>query len=262
MAPFGDPGDAGLFNCQQRVALGALCAGLVFAPTAFAAHPLQTEDTGTQGVGNAEFEHGFSWASSAGARSLGFQPQLSYGLLTTLDLIVQPSWLSNHTPGQKTAQGWGDTNVDMKWRFQGDAPWSLATRAGVLLATSQGGLGLPHGEVSAHMLLVATYDAAPFTVHGNVGWTRNPGGPEQRADMPLVSGAVMWAANERLTLTADASANTSPDRSAHHWTSTLLGGAIYTIRPGLDADIGYQHSFLTTPSARTWLLGLTYRFAP
>src|SRR5215467_14473965 len=103
---------------------------LIAAPLdASAGHPMLTEDTGTQGTGNAELELGFSWASDEGNRSFLFQPQLSYGATPTLDLIVQPSWLDTDIVGAQPASGLGDTNLDFKWRFFGRDPYSLAIRA-------------------------------------------------------------------------------------------------------------------------------------
>ena len=67
-------------------------AGWLFASrAAFAAHPLQTEDTGTQGPGNVEIENGFSRARSGSSTLAVYQPQLSLGLATPFDAIVQPS---------------------------------------------------------------------------------------------------------------------------------------------------------------------------
>jgi hypothetical protein len=72
----------------------------------------------------------------------------------------------------------------------------------------------------------------------------------------------MWAANEQLILTADVGAQSDPDPSRGAWPATVLGGLIYTIRPGLDMDIGYQASMRASVPTREWLLGVTYRFAP
>lgn len=229
------------------------CLGL----PAFAAHPLQTEDTGTQGTGNVEIENGLSWARTGGARVLSYQPQFSYGLTPAFDLIVQPSWLR-----QPDARGWGDTNVDVKWRFHGAGPWSLGLRAGVDLPTGKARLGLPHGTAGAHGLLVATYDEAPMTLHFNVGMDHNPASAGGRRHVGRVSAAVMWAASERLIWTLDAGASADPDPNRRAWPATLLGGFIYTLTPGLDADVGYQLTTGARPSTRQWLAGLTYRFAP
>src|SRR6478752_3328011 len=130
-------------------------AGAVFGfcRAASAGHPMLTEDTGTQGTGNAELELGYSWANDAGNSSFLFQPQLSYGATPTLDLIVQPSWYSNDI-GDNRVHGAGDTNLDFKWRFLGHDPYSLAVRAGVTAATSQHDIGLPDGRMSEHVVLV------------------------------------------------------------------------------------------------------------
>ena len=248
-----------LSNC---VTVWVILAGISCAGIALAAHPLQTEDTGTQGAGNVEFENGLSWSRTAGSKAFTYQPQVSYGLTPKLDLIVQPLWLSNRDEGGETVRGWGDTNLDAKWRFFGEAPLSFAVRAGTTLATSQRGLGIPHSKVSMHALLAATCDVAPFSAHGNVALTQNPNGTGERSHIGRVSGALMWAANEQLTLTVDGGAESNADPARSSWPATLLIGAIYTVRPGLDVDIGYQFSVSSSVSTREWLIGFTYRFAP
>lgn len=239
-----------------RIGAGLLFAAALAGP-AQAAHPLQTEDTGTQGSGNLEIEKGLSWTRADGATVFSFQPQFSYGLTPELDLIVQPSWVR-----QAGAHGFSDTNLDAKWRFFGADPWSLGLRAGLALATGKTGLGLPHGTVQAHGVLVATYDEAPFTVHANLGLTRNPAAAGGRRTLYRASAAVMWAASERLIWTVDAGAGSDPDATRGTWPATLLAGVIYTLTPGLDVDLGYQLSARAQPQARQWLAGLTYRFAP
>ncbi len=227
-----------------------------------AAHPLRTEDTGTQGAGNVELENGLSWSRTDAATVFMYQPQVSFGISPTLDFVAQPSWWSERDEGSPATRGWGDSNLDAKWRFYGDAPLSFGVRAGLALATGQRGLGMAHDTVSIHAVLVCTYDYAPFTFHGNLGLAQNPGNPGERSRIARVSAAVMWAADERLTLTADAGAESSSSSDRSSWPSTVLAGAIYTIRPGLDVDAGYQSSVRASSTTRQWLFGITYRFAP
>ena len=240
----------------------ALLVGVCVAASAFAAHPLQTEDTGTQGAGNLELENGLSWMRSSGSSLFVYQPQLSMGLAPTIDLIVQPSWLIAHDGGSSATRGWGDSNVDLKWRFFGAAPLSFAVRAGATLATAQHGAGLQHGTVATHLLLATTLDAQPFTAHANLGLTHNPRSAGQRREVPRASAAFMWAVNERLILTLDAGAEANADSSRGNWGKTALAGAIYTITPSLDMDIGYQSSIHGDAPVRQWLAGITWRFAP
>ncbi len=238
----------------------ALMLGLAAAP-AFAAHPLQTEDTGTQGEGNVELENGFARARFAATTVTTYQPQVSVGLAPTFDAIVQPALIRQQARGQPSVSGLGDTNVDAKWRFWGVDPWSFGLRAGITAPTGRHGLGLPHGEVSEHALLVATWDNAPTTVHANVGLAHAPGAPGTRATLAHVSAALMQAVNERLILTFDAEADQNPDASRHDWPGSVLGGVIWTARPGLDLDVGYQRSIDARPLNRQWMAGLTCRFS-
>jgi hypothetical protein len=236
--------------------LPALCL-----PAAFAAHPLQTEDTGTQGAGNVEIENGFARASSAGATQSLFQPQVSLGLAPTFDLMVQPSRVWARAAGRGAVAGWGDSNLDAKWRFWGRDPWSLAVRAGIEVPTSQHGLGLSHGGTGQHALLVLTWDGTPTTVHANVGATHLPDAPGTRSTTAVVSAAVMQTIDERLILTVDSQFNQATDAARHGWPGTVLGAAIWTARPGLDLDLGWQSSLHAAPVTRQWMAGLTWRFA-
>ncbi len=231
------------------------------APAAFAAHPLQTEDTGTQGARNVELENGLSRARFDGTTLTTYQPQVSMGLAPTVDVIVQPSLAWLQAPAQAAVSGFGDTNIDAKWRFWGSDPWSFGIRAGLQAPTSQHGLGLPRGQVSEHALLAATWDAAPTTVHANVGVTRVPRAPGTRATVAHLSAALMQALDERLILTLDGEVDQDPDPSRKAWPGSLLAGAIWTARPGLDLDVGYQRSFSAQPVNRQWMAGLTYRFS-
>jgi hypothetical protein len=226
----------------------------------FAAHPLQTEDTGTQGVGNIEIENGLLWGRDDLTRSFTYQPQFSYGLKPVLDLIVQPSFQRNQQLGGDWHSGFGDTNLDAKWRFYGSAPWSLGVRAGLRLPTAEHGAGLPHGTFGAHEVLVLTWDEAPITVYGNVGLAQNPASSDQRRELLSTSTALLWTANQHLILTAELAASADADPHRSNWPATTLAGFIWTIVPGLDSDLGYVFG-LQRPAMQQWLAGLTYRFA-
>jgi hypothetical protein len=223
-----------------------------------AAHPLVTEDTATQGTANLEIENGFSYARSNGS-VFEYQPQLSVGLTPTLDLIVQPAYFDVRSAGSDV-HGLGDTNFDSKWRFFGSKPWSFGVRAGLGLPTNQHDLGLP-GSVSKHALLVATYDEAPITIHLNAGMTITPDTAGLKSNSGHFSAALMWALDEKLILTAEAAADANPDLQHSSWGGSTLAGIIFTARPGLDLDFGFQFHFNSAIAPRTWLGGITYRFA-
>jgi len=122
---------------------GTTLAALALATTtAYAGHPMLSEDTGTQGLGNAELELGYAWSRQDGTSVFLFQPQLSVGTSSTFDLIVQPSWTLVHLPGGQHEKGLGDTNLDFKWRFYGAAPLEPGLTPGYAAGSRTGGRDL------------------------------------------------------------------------------------------------------------------------
>jgi hypothetical protein len=153
----------------RRAALPIL---LACAADAFAAHPLLTEDAGTQGARRFELELGNTWTRDGGERAYEFGPQLSYGVLPNLDGIVRPTWTALRTAGDgatTTARGAGDTAIDVKWRFYEAGAVSVATRAGIGAPTGDAARGLGAGGTTYHVLAAVTVDAAPLALHANLG---------------------------------------------------------------------------------------------
>lgn len=248
-------------SASLAIRWGSAATLWLLATLAQAAHPLQTEDTATQGAGNLEIENGLSRTRSGGASAdEAFQVQWSLGVLPELDLQLQTGWLrQGQAPDRRS--GLSDSTLDLKWRFHGEAPWSLAVRGGLTLPTARAGLGLPRGHTSAHAVLVSTWDAAPFTAHANLGYARWPRASGLRRDARHLSAALMWAASDDLSFTAEVAADTDTDVTASRWLTNGLAGLIWTLRPGLDLDLGHQTSLRLRPDSRSWLLGLTWRFA-
>ena len=247
----------------MRTELLAVGLTLLAPSAARAAHPLQSEDTGTQGTGRLELENGFSSTRAAGTSERLYQPQLSVGVTPALDAIVQPSWLRSRDETGTVVRGRGDTDVDVKWRFWARPSWSLAVRAGATLATGENGLGMRHGDVATHAVLVASYRGAPLAVHANLAWSQGPADdPQARRDLLRASAAAVWTIVPGIALAAEGSSASNPDASRSGWISTVLGGAICSVRPWLDIDVGVQATAHGAPASRAWLVGLTYRYAP
>jgi hypothetical protein len=242
-------------------ALAPATALVLGVPVAYAGHPMLSEDTGTQGRGNFELELGYAWSRQDGTSIFLFQPQLSYGTTSTLDLIVQPSWTVVAGPGAQRVKGLGDTNLDFKWRFYGAAPWSVGVRAGLEAPTAQYNLGLPGHRVSPHALLVLTGDFTPLTLDANLGYARVPDDSGARPNLAHFSAAATYAVNERLFCVLDAALDSNPDSRRSTPPAVVLAGLIYTARPGLDLDVGYRGHLNAAAPEWQWLLGITYRGA-
>jgi hypothetical protein len=258
---------AGVVQKNRLWRVSSLAALAIATSAAYAGHPMLSEDTGTQGRGNAELELGYAWSRVNATSIFLFQPQLSYGTSSTFDFIIQPSWTSVAAPrsdGETSGRekGLGDTNLDFKWRFYGMAPWSLGVRAGLDVPTAHGHLGLPAHKVAPHGLLVLTADFTPVTLDANLGYSRVPDYLGARPDLLHFSAAATYAANERLFFVLDAAIDSNPDSRQSTPPAVALLGLIYTARPGLDLDVGYRGRLNGAAPIRQWLLGITYRGAP
>src|SRR5205085_8885357 len=103
------------------------------------AHPLISEDTGTQGSGRFELELGASRTPSGGGHALELDPQLSYGARADVDLILRASVLRLTGGAAQDAghnAGFGPSALDFKWRAATRAALSLGLRAGLDLPTA------------------------------------------------------------------------------------------------------------------------------
>ena len=250
------------FNARAvwRAALPIL---LACAADAFAAHPLLTEDTGTQGAGKFELELGNAWTRDGGERAYEFGPQLSYGVLPNLDGIVRPTWIALRTAGDgaTTARGAGDTAVDVKWRFYEAGAVSVATRAGIDAPTGDAARGLGVGKATYHVLAAVSVDAAPLALHANLGYTRARADAINRRDLFHASAAAVMTIDPGWQLLLyDIAVDTNPERAQSTPQGIVRIGAIYTVRKGCDVDFGYQARLNHAAPARVLLAGLTVRW--
>jgi len=242
----------------------ALLVLLACALDAFAAHPLISEDTGTQGAGKFELELGNAWARDGGDRAYEFGPQLSYGILPNLDGILRPTWLalrSTDAGATMSARGAGDAAVDVKWRFYEAAAVSVATRAGIGAPSGDAARGLGAGGATYHVLAVASVHAAPLALHFNLGYTRARGDEFTRRDLFHAStAAVVTVGAGWQLLLYDIAVDTNPERARSTAPGIVRIGAIYTVRPGCDVDFGYQTRLNDSAPRRVLLAGLTVRW--
>jgi hypothetical protein len=243
-----------------RRALPLVCAlGASFSPfVADAAHPTLTEDAGTQGEGKFELELGLERAREGSNRAFEFGPQLSWGLLENVDLIVRPPWLDVRTDGV-TRRGPGDTALDVKWRFFERDGFSAGTRAGVDLPSGDSDKGLGAGKASWHALLIASFYAEPWSFSANAGYVHQPL-PDERRDVAAVSVSALWVAREGLKFSLDVAAEQNADPADGRWPAVARLGMIYTLNEHWDLDVGYQTRLNHAAPESVILAGATVRW--
>lgn len=256
-------------NETSRLAGLLLVISFVLWPAAaHAAHPLLTEDTGTQGAGNYQLEltHDLSHNEDAGTkeRAKSINAVFSIGLTDTIDAILGLPYeqLTERTGAASTSvSGHADMEVAAKWRFYDEGPLSFALRPGLGLPTGNEDEGLSADTVIPSLFAVMTYTSDPWTFNLHLGYTRIlDNGAEERGHIYHASASIEYSINESLRLVGDASVESNPAKSGHPNVGSAVIGLVYSLTPDLDFDFGYRKGLTDVAPDHAWLTGLAWRF--
>ena len=259
--------------------LSAMIVALLWSLPAFAAHPLMTDDTGTQGKGKFQFESNIEYArdneNPAGIteKETGgtVAAALTYGIVDNIDIIVCLPWewssLSENGAIISDDKGIGDTSVEVKWRFLECKPQELsfALKPRMLIPTGNAQKGLGNGNISGGVLLIATKEWEHRALHGNIGYTHNSYAMEQdnailKQDLWHASLAAEVHITEKIRSVADISIDSNNEKKPDPNRIFLLGGIIYRETDNFDLDLGVKAGLNHAETDKTMLAGLTARF--
>lgn len=238
----------------------------VSALPARAAHPFVTDDTNTQGRGKFELELGTQYTrtdvETVTVSNFQFAPQLSYGVADALDVILRPTYNTNVVSGGTSGRtsGFGDTNIEFKWRFWQHGPSSVALVAGTGFPSGNFARGLDSGQTTPHAYVLVGETAPPVQLYANVGAIRNIDSPAARDWLGHASAVAIWMVRDGLKLGLDVAADQNPLRAASQWPTVVLVGAIYTLSPAWDVDAGYQRGLNHSAPQNQFLVGATLRW--
>ena len=213
---------------------GALAAFLV-ATGAHGAHPLNTEDTGTQGKGRWQLELNGEMNRDQGVRGAQAAAVLSYGVVETVDLQAGLTWLDTGPQ-----QGAGDSLAAVKWRFWEKDALSFAVRLGTTLPTGKDEKGLGTGRTTWNALLIGTYEGERWIFLAHLGHRRNRNNFGEREPLGEVSGAVLYKATESLKLLVDAVRISNPNPDSSTPQRFVIAGFIWQPRKDVDLDAGLR----------------------
>lgn len=232
---------------------------------AHAAHPLITEDTGTQGMGRTQIEltveHAHDHDNGVQEQSWRYAAVTTYGLQDTLDVLVTVPYVGERVDDDtvRRASGIGDVGLDLKWRFYEAAIWSAALKPGLVLPTGDDGRGLGAGRLGYGAYLVTSADLAPWVVHLHVGYLRHRNTLGERHGIRHFSLAATRDIG-RWRIVADIGTTTAADRTHTRDSAFLLGGIIYALQSDIDLDAGYKRSLTSSEDHGAWLAGIALRF--
>lgn len=250
------PSKYGSFRVVVAIAVGA-CGH------AFAAHPLVADDAETLGQGKFELELGVEYAPSGSAESFEGGMQLSWGVLPDVDLSLRPVWLNERASaetGTPSEHGWGDTTLSVKWRVLRGEIWSLALQAGAQLPTGDSSKGLGKGFVAWQGSAIATADIEALHLDCNIGYEQDI--DDELVVRHLLNGqfALRWSASETWQLVSEIGIERNLNQADRTWPAAARLGAIFTVTPWLDLDIGYQGRLNHAAPRQVILAGATIRW--
>ncbi len=230
------------------------------------AHPYITDDTNTQGTGHFELQLGaqFTRTSDSGTTisQFDFQPQLTSGLLDTLDLILRPDYSVQTTSGADSsrASGFGDTDLAVKWRFWTGDPWSMAVTLGSGMPSGNSARGLGSDHATPHASAIAGYSSAEFQSWFNAAVARPDQQTGIRGTVAHFSANALVTVQDGLQLGIDLATDQNPVAAQSEWLTVALAGVIWTLTPACDLDLGFQRGLSSDAPHHQWLLGVTLRW--
>lgn len=243
---------------------------------AFAAHPLSTDDSGTQGMMKFQVETSadFGWDKET---VLGITTRTTHqmlnvavtaGILDSLDLVVSSPYTwqkaEDNTGNRVENSGLNDSSLALKWRFLEFGPASLAIKPSITLPTGNRDRSLGTGRTGYGATLISTAEFKPVAVHANIGYLNQKytdadkdGSREHLWSLSLAGSLEVM---KGLQLVAEAGAASNPDRGNSTWPMFLTGGVIYSLFDNLDVSLGAKGGVTAPGTDIALLTGLTFKF--
>jgi hypothetical protein len=266
---------------NKGVVSAVLAFGMIVAFTTggsvFGAHPLITDDTGTQGKGKFQLElngeYGSDKETEAGVtiKETGSEiaATISWGVSEHADIVIGIPYADYMVKEDGTTlaseNGLSDVSLEYKYRFFEKDGLSLAVKPGVSLPTGDEEKGLGNGKTSYSAFFITTKEAEPWAFHFNVGYVRNEyklraDEEANRKDIWHVSLAAQMEAVKDLNLVANIGMERNPDTISDTHPAFVLGGLIYSAGEDLDLDFGVKAGLNDSESDYTVLAGVAVRW--
>jgi hypothetical protein len=246
---------------------------LSLSSVSYAAHPLITDDTGTQGKGKfqVELDSEFSFDKekdegiTTKERDSEVSTVMSYGITDNIDIVLglPYQWMiKEKEDGDVTADenGISDISIEVKWMFYEKYGFSAALKPGITLPTGDDEKGLGTGRVTSSLFLIATEEIEPWAFHFNLGYIRNENRSEERKDIWHASLASEVEVANKLTLVANVGIEKNPDKVSTTDPAFILGGVIYSVTDAFDIDFGLTAGLNKPETDYSVLAGANFRF--
>ncbi len=233
----------------------------------YAAHPLITDDTGTQGKGKFQIEfngeYGHDKEDGVTTKTTQAATTLSYGVTDPVDIVLVIPYHHIRTKDSESAtkgDGISDISIELKWRFYEKEGLSFALKPGFTLPTGDDEKGLGSGKATYQLFFIATKELKPWDFHVNLGYIRNENKRDERKNLWHGSLAATVELLKDLKAVADIGLEKNADRKLNIHPAFILGGLIYSLSENFDIDFGIRGGLTRPETDYAVLAGITWRF--
>ncbi|MCX8070792.1 MAG: transporter [Thermodesulfovibrionales bacterium] len=246
---------------------------LFLSSFAYAAHPLSTDDTGTQGKGKfqieAQSEFVFDKTTDDGietkTRAGQYQGVFTYGLLENLDIVLGIPYIWGKVKEDGVIvydeKGISDLSIEAKWRFyEIEDGFSFAIKPNISVPTGDYKKGLGAGKATYGITFITTKEFKPFAVHLNLGYTFNDNKLDERKNIWRASVASEVEVIKPLRLVAEIGLQKNPDKLSKTNPAFATGGLIFSVAENFDLDFGIRAGLNKAEADMAVLAGIALRF--
>ncbi|MBI5409555.1 MAG: transporter [Nitrospirae bacterium] len=243
----------------------------------FAAHPLITDDAGTQGKGkmqleiNSEFGYDKERDDDVTTKETGVEVAaiVSYGINDNIDVVLglPYQWAKTKEDGETVSDedGIADMSLEVKWRLYESDGLSFALKPGLTFPTGDEEKGLGNGRASYGITFITTKEIEPWAFHLNLAYSHNEYKLEEdkdanRKDIWHVSLASQVEVAEKLSFVANIGVKKNADKASNTHPAFILGGLIYSLSENVDIDFGCKAGLNKPETDYSILAGINFRF--
>ncbi|CAN5244093.1 transporter [soil metagenome] len=228
---------------MKKILAAFVCAVSCWA-TCFAAHPLVSDDSGTQGKTGYQFEANADATrherDDAVSRSRLASATLTYGVTDRMDFALTVPYLRLAPSDSPASRGIGDMQLGVKWRFLEENGWSVAWKQHFIFPSGDQRRGLGNGRAGIGAGILAAYQHDKLQWLVNAGYAYNGNAVGARSNLWNVSSAVLWQIKPTVKAVLDVGAYRNTDRNENRDPAFAIIGVIFSLTEKLDIDFGMR----------------------
>jgi len=235
--------------------------------TSYAAIPLITDDTGTQGKGKFQLELFGEYADdkqeSATNSNGAFSATLTYGVADPVDIILSipyQFWHSDDSGSKMSESGLSDLAIETKWRFHEKEGLGFALKPGFTIPTGDDKKDLGNGKMTYYLYFITSKEMNPWLFYLNLAYVRNENKNDDRKDIWHVSFASTVEVAKNLKFVGDIGVESNPERSSSNPPAYILGGLIYSPKENFDIGLGLKDGLTKSETDIAVRGGVAWRF--